>query len=41
LVEKRLDEQSQRYQMQLKMIEAEMQTLDGQIDSNIQMTYAR
>ncbi len=40
-VEIRLEEQSQRYQVQLKMIEAEIQTLNQSIDSNISMSYGR
>ena len=39
LVEKRLDEQAQRYQIQLKMVEAEIQSLNSTIDSNIQRSF--
>lgn len=39
LVEKRLDEQMQRYQTQLKMVEAEYQSVQQQIDKNIQFSY--
>lgn len=39
LVEKKLDEQVQRYQMQLKMVEAEIQQVQQTFDKNIQMTY--
>lgn len=39
LVEKKLDEQMQRYETQLKMVEAELQTCDQMIDKNIQYSY--
>ncbi|MBE7706430.1 MAG: hypothetical protein E7Z91_04220 [Cyanobacteria bacterium SIG30] len=39
LVEKRLDEQMQRYETQLKMVEAEFQSCKQMIDKNIQYTY--
>lgn len=39
VVEQRLEEQSQRYQIQLKMIEGEIQSLNSSIDSNIQAAY--
>ena len=39
LVEKQLDEQLQRYQTQLKMVEAEYQQVQQQIDKNIQFAY--
>lgn len=39
LVEKKLDEQMNRYQIQLKMVEAEIQQCQQSIDKNIQMTY--
>ena len=39
LVEKKLDEQMQRYETQLKMVEAELQSCNQMIDKNIQYTY--
>lgn len=39
LVEKKLDEQMQRYETQLKMVEAELQTCNQMIDKNIQYSY--
>ncbi len=39
MVEKRLDEQLQRYQTQLKMVEAEYQQVQQQIDKNIKFAY--
>ena len=36
LVEKKLDEQMQRYETQLKMVEAELQSCNQMIDKNIQ-----
>ncbi|GBF23254.1 hypothetical protein tpqmel_0658 [Candidatus Gastranaerophilus sp. (ex Termes propinquus)] len=39
LVEKKLDEQMNRYQTQLKMVEAEMQQCQQSVDKNIQYTY--
>ena len=41
IVEQRLEEQAQRYQIQLKMIESEIQNVNSTIDSNIQMAYGR
>ena len=37
VVEQRLE--AQRYQIQLKMIESEIQSVNSSIDSNIQMSY--
>jgi len=37
LVEKKLDEQMQRFETQLKMVEAEMQSCNQMIDKNIQV----
>ena len=39
LVEKRLDERMQRYQVQLQMVEAEYQTCKQMVDKNIQYSY--
>ena len=39
IVEKKLDEQLQRYQVQLKMVEAEYGTCEQMIDKNIQYAY--
>jgi len=39
MVEKQLDEQLQRYQVQLKMVEAEYESVQKQIDKNIQYAY--
>ena len=39
LVEKKLDEQMQRFETQLKMVEAEMQSCNQMIDKNIQYSY--
>ncbi len=39
LVEKKLDEQMQRFETQLKMVEAELQTCNQMIDKNIQYSY--
>ena len=41
LVEKRLSEQLQRFQVQLKMVEAEYQAVQQQIDKNIQYAFGR
>ncbi len=39
IVEQRLEEQAQRYQIQLKMVESEIQSVNSSISSNIQMAY--
>ena len=39
LVENKLDEQMQRFETQLKMVEAEMQSCNQMIDKNIQYSY--
>ena len=39
LVEKKLDEQMQRFETQLKMVEAEMQSCNHMIYKNIQYSY--
>ncbi len=39
LVEKKLEEQAQRFETQLKMVEAELQSCDQMIDKNIQYSY--
>ena len=39
MVEKRLDEQLQRYQTQLKSVEAEFESVKQQIDKNIKYSY--
>ena len=41
LVEKRLDEQMQRYETQSKMVEAEYQMCKEMIDKNIQYAYGK
>ena len=41
LVEKRLDEQMQRYETQSKMVEAEYQQCKEMIDKNIQYAYGK
>lgn len=38
-MEKQLDQQLQNYQIQLKMVEAEMQQSMQSLDKNIQLTY--
>jgi len=41
LVEKRLDDQIQRYQTESKMVEAEYQQCKEMVDKNIQYTYGK